>query len=400
VPRFPRWKEIPDYPVILGIAVLATGVTIAWWKGANISPLFESAEIRRGQLWRFATSVLPHLDILHLAFNLYWLWALGTTVERVYGHFRTLLIILLLATGSGSLDFAFAQGGVGLSGVGYGLFGLLYVLSQHDERFKDSLDKRTINLFVGRFFVCIFTTVVHVFNVANVAHAAGAVLGLLLGYAIVLPVRRSQIAASIGLLLLLGFAGATFGRPFINLSSQGGYEEAHWGYDALIANRNQDAIRWCGDAVKYQPKVSSFWFNLGIAYQRSNDQAAASAAYQRAYDLEPTILSMLKRLEKKPGQSNASLPSFALPGKRICSTFFFNRPTIHRAWQLRPNDGPGLESKGSSLPIPKSASLPMRFLLFGATIPSWPIRQMGLQTQRVVRRPRHEAFESHAKLPS
>jgi tetratricopeptide (TPR) repeat protein len=127
-----------------------------------------------------------------------------------------------------------------------------------------------------------------VFRVANVAHAAGAVLGLLMGYAVVFPARRSLIALSIGVLVLLGFCGATFARPFINLSSQGGYEEARWGYDALIANRNEEALRWYRDAVKYQPKVSSFWFNLGIAYQRLNRQPAASSAYQRAYDLEPT----------------------------------------------------------------------------------------------------------------
>jgi tetratricopeptide (TPR) repeat protein len=114
------------------------------------------------------------------------------------------------------------------------------------------------------------------------------VLGLLLGYAIVFPARRALIAVSIGVLVLFGFCGATFARPFINLSSQGGYEEARWGYDALIANRNQEAIRWYCDAVKYQPKVSSFWFNLGIAYQRLNNQPAASSAYQRAHDLEPT----------------------------------------------------------------------------------------------------------------
>jgi membrane associated rhomboid family serine protease len=288
MPSVPQWKEIPNYPVIIGIALLATGVTIAWWAGANVSPLFESAEIRRGQFWRLVTSVLLHRDILHLAFNLYWLWVLGTTVERVYGHFRTALLVLLFAIGSSSLDFAFAQGGVGLSGVGYGLFGLLFVLSAHDTRFKDSLDKRTVNLFIGWFFICIFTTATHLFNVANVAHAAGAVLGLLLGYALVLPARRTAIAGTIGALVLFGFCGATFGRPFVNFSSYGGYEEAHWGYDALMANRNEEAIHWYRDAVKYQPKVSSFWFNLGIAYQRSKDQAAASAAYQRAYDLEPS----------------------------------------------------------------------------------------------------------------
>jgi membrane associated rhomboid family serine protease len=299
----PRWKEIPRYPVISCIAVLAVGVTIAWWTGRNISPLFENAEIRRGQLWRFVTSIFPHLDILHLAFNLYWLWVLGTTVERVYGHLKTVLLILLFAIGSSSLDFAFAQGGVGLSGVGYGLFGLLYVLSQHDERFKESLDKRTVNLFVGWFFICILTTVTHLFNVANVAHAAGAALGLLLGYAIVLPGRRTLIAGSIAALVLFGLCAATFARPFINLSSQGGYEEGKWGYDALIANRNQEAVQWCRDATRYQPKVSSFWFNLGIGYQRLNDQAAASSAYQRAYKLEPNNPKYAEAVGKKIGSN-------------------------------------------------------------------------------------------------
>jgi membrane associated rhomboid family serine protease len=286
--RVPRWKEIPQYPVISVIAFLAVAVSIAWWTGRSVSPFFETPEIRRGQVWRLATSVFLHLDILHLAFNLYWLWVLGTTVERAYGHLRTVLLLLFLAIGSSSMDFAFAQGGVGLSGVGYGLFGFLYVLSQHKEQFKDSLDKRTTNLFVGWFVICILTTLTHVFNVANVAHAAGAVFGFLLGYAIVLPARRILIAGGIVMLVVLGLCGATFGRPFINLSRQGGYEEARWGYDALVANRNQEARRWYRDAVKYQPKVSSFWFNLGIAYQRLDEQAAAASAYQRAYELEPT----------------------------------------------------------------------------------------------------------------
>lgn len=238
----PKWKEFPKYPVVSGIALLTVGVTIAWWAGINVSPLFESAEIRRGQLWRLVTSVLPHLDILHLAFNLYWLWVLGTTVERVYGHLRTTLLILFFAVGSSSLDFAFDRGGVGLSGVGYALFGLLFVLSQRDERFKESLDKRRVNLFIGWFFICIFTTATHLFNVANVAHAAGAAFGLLFGCAIVFPARRTLIAGGIATLLLFGLCGATFARPLINLSSQGGYEEGKWGYDALIANRNQEAV--------------------------------------------------------------------------------------------------------------------------------------------------------------
>jgi membrane associated rhomboid family serine protease len=159
----------------------------------DISPLYESAEIRRGQLWRLVTSIFPHIDILHLAFNLYWLWVLGTVVERVYGHAKTILLLALLAVGSNSLDFAFDQGGVGLSGVGYGLFGLLCVLSERDERFRGAIDRRTVQLFVGWFFICIVTTLTHTFVVANVAHGAGAILGALAGLASTLPNRRRAL---------------------------------------------------------------------------------------------------------------------------------------------------------------------------------------------------------------
>jgi membrane associated rhomboid family serine protease len=283
-----KWREISKYPVISGITLLAVGVTIAWWAGKNISPLFADAESRRGQVWRLATGIFPHTDILHLAFNLYWLWIFGTPIERAYGHLRTLLLVLLLAFGSSSFQFALGDGGVGLSGVGYGLFGLLYVLSKHDDRFKDCIDQRTVNLFIGWFLFCIFATVTHIFNVANVAHAAGAIFGWTLGYAIVLPRWRAPIAAGLAALALFGFAGSTVWRPRINFSSRGGYEEAKWGYDALLTNQNQAAIRWLRDAVKYQPQTASYWFNLGIAYERGNDLSAALAAYHRAYDLKPT----------------------------------------------------------------------------------------------------------------
>src|SRR5712671_6233477 len=146
MPQTPRWTEIPKYPVTVGIGLLAAAVTFAWWGGANISDLFPSAEIRRGQFWRLFTSILPHLDFLHLAFNLYWLWIFGTVVERIFGHTKTALLLLLFAVGSTSLDFAFDRGGVGLSGAGYALFGLLWVLSARDERFRDCIDQRTVKL--------------------------------------------------------------------------------------------------------------------------------------------------------------------------------------------------------------------------------------------------------------
>ncbi len=283
----PKWTEFPRYPVIAGTAILAIAVTIAWWSKLDVSPLFETAMIRRGELWRLITAIFPHTNFLHLAFNIYWLWVFGTVVEQVYGHFRTVALIVLFALGSGSFEFAFSLGGVGLSGVGYGLFGMLWVLSRHDVRFHDAVDQKTVQLFVVWFFFCIITTVMNIFSVGNVAHGAGAVFGLLTGAAVVYPLRRTVIAVGIATLLLFGLWGSTLGRPRINLSGKAGYEEGKWGYDALGANRNQEAVRWLHDAILYQPKLPVYWFDLGIAYQRLGNKAAAQAAYQRAHELAP-----------------------------------------------------------------------------------------------------------------
>lgn len=296
--RIPQWTEIPKYPVIAGISTLAVAITIAWWAKVDISPLFATAEIRRGQLWRLFTVVFPHLDILHLAFNLYWLWILGTLVEQVYGHAKTAMLIALFAVGSSSLDFAFDRGGVGLSGVGYGLFGLLYVLSDRDDRFRGAIDQRTFKLFVGWFFICIATTVTHTFAVANVAHGAGATLGVLLGYALTLPNRRLPFSAAVAAIVLFGIWGSTLGRPIVNLSGKAGYEEGIWGYDALVVSHNEEAVRWLRDAVKLQPNVPSFWFNLGIAYDRLGKVPAAMSAYQRAHGLDPNNSDYSKALER------------------------------------------------------------------------------------------------------
>lgn len=283
----PKWTEFPRYPIVAGTAILAIVVTIAWWSKLDISPLFETAMIRRRELWRLITAIFPHTNIVHLVFNIYWLWVFGTLVERVYGHSRTAAFIAIFSLGSGAFEFAFSLGGVGLSGVGYGFFGLLWVLSRHDDRFRDSIDQKTVQLFVVWFFFCIATTAMHIFSVGNIAHGAGAILGALTGTAIVYPPRRTLITVGIGMIILFGLWGSTVGRPRINLSGKAGYEEGQWGYAALQANRNQEAIRWLGDATVYQPKLAAYWFDLGIAYHRLGNIPAAKVAYEKAQQLEP-----------------------------------------------------------------------------------------------------------------
>jgi GlpG protein len=274
----PKLSEFPRYPVVAGTALLAIGVTLAGWANVDISPLFETAMIRRGELWRLLTSLLPHGGTLHLVFNIYWLWVFGTLIEETYGHFKTAALILIFALGSGAWEFALASGGIGLSGVGYGLFGMLWMLSRHDERFRDAIDPKTVQLFIVWFFLCIITTLTKIMPVANIAHGTGAILGVLIGLAMTRRKNRLLITAGISAILLLGFWGATIGRPRINLSTTAGDEEQQWGYEFLRANKNQEALRWLRDSVVYQPKNALFRYNLSVAQHRLGDDRAALAS--------------------------------------------------------------------------------------------------------------------------
>lgn len=278
----PKITELQRYPVVAGTALLAIGASALWWTKTDISPLFEDAMIRRGELWRLVTSIFPHAGLLHLLFNIYWLWVFGSLVEEVYGHLKTAALILLFAVVPNAFEFALLQGGVGLSGVGYGLFGLLWVLSHRDARFADAVDSKTVQLFVGWFFLCIVATATGVMPVGNIAHGVGAVTGVLTGIAIADRQRRVEMVVVVSLVFLLGLWGSTAGRPKLNLSKTAGYDEAHLGYTALTANQNRDAVRWLQDAVAYRSTDPVFWYDLGIAYERVGDHRSSANAYQTA----------------------------------------------------------------------------------------------------------------------
>ncbi len=238
--------------------------------------------IRHGQLWRLLTSIFPHVSIMHLVFNIYWLWVFGTLVEEKWGHLKAAALIVLFAAIPSGLEYAFASGGVGLSGVGYGLLGLLWVLSRRDERFRDAVDGRTVGLFVIWFFVCILLTVSNVMPVGNIAHGVSAVLGMMVGFAITHPNYRWALTSATTILLAFTLWAATLGRPKVNFSQLGPYEECSWGYQALAANHDQEALRWLEDSVQYRKAPSLCRSNLAVAQERLKNYKVAFDEFRKA----------------------------------------------------------------------------------------------------------------------
>lgn len=277
-------KDVPRYPVTAGVGIAAIVVTLMWWSGHGIDAFELNGKVwEKWELWRAFTSTLPHGSFFHIAFNLYWLWVFGALLERVYGHLKTAAIFAFLAFGSMLAQFAVSEGGVGLSGVGYGLWGLFWVLEKRDARFADAVDRRTSQTFVIWFFLCIVLTETNVLRVANVAHGVGAVLGALLGWAVSgTPSMKWKAIAALGILMISSVLGSTVFWPQVNLSSSAEVEIEGIGIESMERGDNAYGAHCFEIAAHTRHAPASAWYNLGVAYHRLGRMSEAYACFERA----------------------------------------------------------------------------------------------------------------------
>jgi membrane associated rhomboid family serine protease len=288
--RPPSILRAGHYPATAGTMILALAASIAAWRQVDLSPLLQDATAAHGQLWRLITSALLHANPIHLALNLAFLWTFGTPIEQRFGPAKTFALFGFLALGSGAAEYALFDGGCGLSGIGYGLFALLWVLGRRDpQNYGDDLPGPAVSAtLVGGFFLCIGLTFSGVFPVANVAHAAGAALGAVLGFSMtVMHLHRNHAQALVATVTVAFVTCATIARPFVNLSPRRGQEEAYLGYQALLREDDRTAAWWFRDATTARPTNADYWFNRGVAEARLKHAAAALAAYERAAALSP-----------------------------------------------------------------------------------------------------------------
>jgi membrane associated rhomboid family serine protease len=82
------------------------------------------------QYWRMVSVMFLHLDLLHIAFNMWALWVLGQYVEGILGHVK-FLVLYFIAGLAGSVLIVYSAPllgpTVGASGAIYGIFGALAI---------------------------------------------------------------------------------------------------------------------------------------------------------------------------------------------------------------------------------------------------------------------------------
>jgi GlpG protein len=135
-------------------------------------------EIWRGEIWRLFTPIFIHFGIMHLGFNMLWLWDLGNMIEDRKGTLFLGIFIFVVSVASNLIQFLFAGPAFGgMSGVVYGLLGYIWMKGKYDPASRLALHKTTVIMMIGWFFLCFLLP-----NIANWVHAGGLAVGIAWGY--------------------------------------------------------------------------------------------------------------------------------------------------------------------------------------------------------------------------
>jgi GlpG protein len=191
----PLVQDLSISPYLVQVRELSEdGEEVIGWQRA--SPGMEP--IVQGQVWRLVTPIFIHFGILHLVFNMYWLYTLGGAMERRRGRLRYLSLIVLTAVLSnlaqyflGHLDwnvspprFILHSAFGGMSGVVYGLFGYVWMKARFQPELGLGIHPNTVVFMMIWLVLCMTPAIRYIFGggVANAAHVAGLVVGMVIGY--------------------------------------------------------------------------------------------------------------------------------------------------------------------------------------------------------------------------
>jgi membrane associated rhomboid family serine protease len=175
----------------------------------DLGATFPPAIALLGQYWRFVTSMFLHIGVIHLAFNAYALWLLGTHVERDFGQVRFLVIYFLTGIMGGIASYAFGDPlavGAGASGAVFGLMGAF--LAYNYLRRNEAVARAYLQ-WVWQILALNAVLAITIRQIDFRAHIGGLVAGVVTGYLFDRErVRLSPALRALGVIALIGLGVA------------------------------------------------------------------------------------------------------------------------------------------------------------------------------------------------
>ncbi len=125
--RMPYAKPWVTY-TIMGLTIFIFLLQLAgqYLLGSDIVAIYGvkvNELIAAGEVWRLFTPMLLHGSLLHIAFNMYALFAFGTRLELFYGHWRFLAMYVVAGFAGNVLSYTFSP--AASLGASTAIFGLL-----------------------------------------------------------------------------------------------------------------------------------------------------------------------------------------------------------------------------------------------------------------------------------
>ena len=180
-------------PALLAINVIMYGATVALSQVVGGQNPFGTAlyllgakhniSIDAGEWWRLLTPTVLHGSLMHLLFNSYALYVLGTDVEYAFGVRRFLAIYVLAGLGGSMASYVFNPQSlsVGASGA---IFGLLGALAARIFAARSVLSREAVKMQFGQIGSLLALNLFFGFtvpNIDNAAHIGGLIVGALVG---------------------------------------------------------------------------------------------------------------------------------------------------------------------------------------------------------------------------
>lgn len=240
---------------------------------------YESIDIYGGSYRGLITSTFLHINFLHAAFNMYWIWYLGRSLEQHLGTVNMLLFWIMAAFVSSGIQLALSdETGIGASGVLYAIFGYQFISRKYVDRFDQVLDPKIIRLLIIWLFASVVLTRTGILNIGNGAHFSGFGFGCLCGWLIEAKEKKRAcfiFSTAVILLVLCSLAYAPWSEAWT-------YSK---GSDTFIHSNFQKAISWYERIPSdsgYYP-YALFW--KGFAKDSSGNPAGATVDLEQLLKL-------------------------------------------------------------------------------------------------------------------